>query len=164
MSPISGPRAALESVGAVIRSAMRVWLFRALVELQAISMFATQSKAFDHIGQLFNSVCNSRSPADSHFRWMLLHRDGALPSIFVRTLQLSECVFESRSLDSLPNWNITSILTSVEYKVIAVNLTTNDLREALSFYVSTAIEGLWESPATNHSDVTDKGPLERMGP
>lgn len=108
-----------------------------LVEVQAVSVFAAPTTMFDHFGQVFDAVCSGRSSSDSHFRWMLLHNDEALPNIFVRTLQLSRCVFESRSLNSFPEWDTSSILTSVEYKIIAVNLTANELREALSFYVST---------------------------
>lgn len=52
-----------------------------------------------------------------------------------------ECDHEIRTVEALSEWNTSNQLPYIDYKVIAIELSIGDLRQALNVYVSSIFCG-----------------------
>lgn len=93
---------------------------------------------FRSIGDLLRVACSSKfSSSGSIFQWMvLLSSTTHIPKAMIDAVKHMECDYETRTIESLPLWNTSETLNSLDYKVIAIGLSMEDLRRGLAVYVS----------------------------
>ena len=114
--------------------------FFGIFMVSSVTMWAVpvQGARFRGVGDLMSVACSTRySSSDSVFRWMILLSSKTwLPSAWISALKSMKCHYEIRTLESLQHWNTTGVMPNVDYKVIAIGISSGGLRDALSYYVS----------------------------
>ena len=99
--------------------------------------WSAQGSRFQNVGDLLNVACSSRfSSSGSSLRWMILFSSKKpLPQAIIAAVKCMECDYETRTIESLPQWNASGLLPHIDYKVIAVDLSIGDLRRGLEVHV-----------------------------
>lgn len=112
--------------------------------VSAVSMISVMadvlvpSAQFRDVADLLRAACSSKfSASGAPLRWMiLLDSFGHLPQFMITALRDVECNYEFRTIASLSEWDTTNELPYMDYKVIAIGLSMDDLRQVLDGYVS----------------------------
>lgn len=100
--------------------------------------FAVNGAHFRDVGDLLKTACASKVSASGvKLRWMILYSSlRPFSQSSVDAMKRMECDYETRTVESLPEWNTTDQPPYTDYKVVSVGLSIEDLRRALAIYVS----------------------------
>lgn len=105
-----------------------------------MSCVLVQAARFRDVGDLLKVACSARhTGSGSLLRWMILFSSvKRFPLAMVAAMKHMECDYEVRTIESVQRWDPPYELPFADYKVIAIGVSTGDLRQALDVHVSFA--------------------------